>query len=148
MRWRIRIGLMVLLIGAAGVYWFANPRKGGVEYHKQGYLEALAPSMIPPLIHDMMPSFRERQTRRVEFHLQALIDAGYLGQKVYLVSNRPPFDIATNLLTKMATMNTNTEAAAFHHIRHVKSNSVTIVGPPAQLHQWDEWVRDADAPRQ
>jgi len=89
-------------------------------------------------------AFRDRQTRHIEFHRQALIDAGFYGQKVYFVSNRPPYDVALTLLKSMTMMNTNTDPAAFHTIRYVNSNSVTIVGPPGQIHRWDELVRDAD----
>jgi hypothetical protein len=135
-------------MAAACVYWLGDPRKGSVEYHKRRYLAALTPSLIQPLVDDMpwriQEPFRNRQTRHIEFHRQALIDAGYLAQKVYIVSNRPPFNVATSLLTTQQMLNTNTDRAAFHVIRYVSSNSITIVGPPGQIHQWDELVRAAD----
>jgi hypothetical protein len=149
-RWRILITAVLLLI-ASVVYWTARPRKGNVEYHQRRYLAALRPSALEPLVEKMpwgvQEAFRDRQVHHIEFHRQALIDAGYLGEKAYPVSNRPPHEVANSILLKLSTTNPRPRTAGFFLIRFVDDQSITIVGPREQMDGWDELVREAERPK-
>ena len=150
MWWRVPIAIVILLFAGLAIYWFAPPRRGTLAYHQQQYVRANELRGIEKNIHRAPIWLRrihyERRSSRIAFHQQALIDARYLEMKVFVISNRPPSTVASFVVGMMGGVFTNQEPAAFPLVWQVDKNSITVVGPAAEMDKWDEMIREADVP--
>ena len=83
------IGAIALVGIGVGTYLFSQPRNGTVEYHKRKYLQTGVPRWaLAKGVPSIVRGFYERRfSREVEFHRSALIDAGYLAESVFVISN-------------------------------------------------------------
>lgn len=93
----------MVVIGVAA-YVLSQPKEGTVEYHKAGYREALNAMksggwlrgrFVPEFVRDWS---WHRNDRLSSFHQQALIDAGYLKKRWFVVSNASPNDVLKRAL--------------------------------------------------
>jgi hypothetical protein len=104
-RKRIVIGLLILSVIGIAAFFFSQPKKGSVEWHKRKYVAALDYQPLVMRAHNLWRGIRgkpdayvyfyldenEREKERravIERHQRALIDAGYFERREFPLSNR------------------------------------------------------------
>jgi hypothetical protein len=137
---------LVLIAIVLGAYLFSQPRKGTVEYHKRRYAEVGVPEWvlkkgIPAVVVDF---YKHRYGREFEFHRSALIDAGYLNERVFAVSSCSPdravravYDSLSKSALEFVSMAWPTP----------DTNMITIIAPRKSMEEIGEAIRRADVPQ-
>lgn len=144
--------IAVVAVGVAAflVSQLSGPKRGTVEWHKREYLKAYKSGMLAMFVDNHAPAglqdaYWSRRHKRIEFHRQALIDAGVLGERVFIVSNRPPREVAKAFYEKMYDVFVYTnDPMSIPGIRDIGPDSVTVVGLADQMDKWNELIRKAD----
>ena len=150
MRKWVVAGLAVIAIGA-GVYLFSQPRIRSVEHHKEEYLKG------PGAVHRWVDNhhlpaisewFWQRFEARKEFHYRALIELGYLEERVFGLFNHfsgPNDEMHSFFIHVRHLVNENTNITTdFSRILNIQTNSIRIVGLPEEMGHWAEIVGEAD----
>jgi len=158
MRKRILIGLAVLAVLGVGAYLLSQPSKGSVEYHKEKYREAYewsnptrdaqTPVVDWIILHapDAVNRFFWRRNRkRIDFHRNALLEAGYLVQRDFVVSNRPASDLASDL-RKMSYVFTDTNDVAGIPFFWSATDGVRVRARASDIAKWEDVIRRFDVP--
>jgi len=146
-RKRIVIGLLILSAIGTAVFFVLQPKKGSVEWHKRKYLEAYDTGVLAALVVDRGMNAVDRmhwkfKRKRIEFHRQALIDAGFFEQKQFVFSNRPPREAIRQVLSNSVAAFTNTtDLLEFPVIREITTNSITVVAQGRVMREFKEPVR-------
>ncbi|MCI0745411.1 MAG: hypothetical protein L0Y58_08410 [Verrucomicrobia subdivision 3 bacterium] len=150
MRKRIVIAVIaVVAIGIAAllVSELPGPKRGTVEWHKKEFENGRRLTWIGTIVRRcparLRHSYVESRYKRWLFHRQALIDVGYFEEKAFIVSNRPPHEVANALWLTRHEWSTNS-LVGIPSIRVDRSNSVMIVALPNQMRRLEELVRQAD----
>jgi hypothetical protein len=150
MRKRIVIAcIAVVVIGVVAV-WLSQPKRGSVEYHKREYQAAFRKGALGELVLDRGVSAIDRidwrfRRKRIDFHRDALIAAGYFEQKEFIFSNRGPRDGLRALLAEFDTTFTNgTDILACPIIRRMTPNGVVIAGEKSVMRQVEGAVQKID----
>ncbi len=137
MRKGILIGLIAVMAIGVLAFLVSQPKRGTVEWHKREYKAAFEPGILDiEFLADRIPGAMQtaywlRREKRIEIHRQALIEAGYFGEKVFIVTNRPPRKVAFAVWRTIhfEFLKTN-DLAGIPIIRGIGSNSVRIVAQP------------------
>ena len=144
-RKRLVIGAVAAAVICVGVYVLSQPRKGSVEYHKRKYLQAGVPDWtrkngIPAGVRRF---YLRRFGRELEFHRGALIDAGYLKERVLLVSNCSPFKVV-----QAAEIELSENIAEFTSIAWdtPDTNAISVIAPAEWIEKIAHAIRKADLP--
>ena len=150
MRKRVVIGLILVAVVCLGGYSLSRPRKGSVEYHlagikaARGGLLARVAGSFPLGIRTVYKDWRSDQ---LAYHRGALVQAGYLIQKDFLVTNVSG-DIAADEL-RMATYNDPRSVGHwdFMEIHWLSAVSVKTVGTTNLVKLWEEIIPRIDVAR-
>jgi hypothetical protein len=152
MRKRIIIGLIAVVVIGVVVFLFSQPKNGSVEYHKRKYKEIeFSRTFIervsyrgPRWLYD---AYWSQKKKHIDFHRKALLRAGYLRERDYVISNAEPYVVlhafAVALADRRVSWPVHTELSTL-------SNGLTQIRVSTstnQLDKLDEVVREADVPR-
>jgi hypothetical protein len=132
MRKWVVAGLVALVGVGVGVYLFWPQKKGTVEYHKRKYEEAYAVGVVGKWIDSSGP-----KQRRIGFHLKALLEAGYVERREFVVSNRPAHAIGLVV---------DVDFAGIPCFTHVGSNRIEVLARGSEMGRWESVIRKADVP--
>ena len=136
-------GLVALVVVGVGVYLFWQPKKGTVEYHKRKYEEAHEVGVVGKWINSSGPEvlrklyWRPRE-RRIVFHLNALLEAGYLERREFVVSNRPARAIGIKIIDE--------DFAGVPCFTLVGTNRIEVLARGSEMGRWEGVIRKADVP--
>jgi hypothetical protein len=151
-RKRIVIAAIAVLVVGGLAHVLSQPRTGTIEYHKKEYVAAFRKGALADLVVDRGVTAADRldwksRRRRIEFHRDALISAGFFEQKEFILSNRPPRDALRKLLADFARVFTNeTDVLGAPLIRGITTNRVIIAGEARVMREVERLVREADVP--
>jgi hypothetical protein len=147
-RKRIITGLLaVLVIGVAAFL----PKKGTVEWHKREYFIARDGSKAGNAVRSAWravtgrPWYHAEKSERMGMHYLELMKLGYLKERVFVVSNTTPAQVADRLLLTFGTVFTN-DPWGLSLIDDIGSNSVTVIAPYEDRSKWEELIRRSDVP--
>jgi type II secretory pathway component GspD/PulD (secretin) len=145
MRKRLVIGLIALVVLGGAVYLFSQPRRGGVDYHKEQFVKenrvgtardkwilAHAPDFVAEL-------YVSRRVKRAEFHRDALIKFGYLEEREFLFTNRSAIEWWESPQKGEITSD-------FTDVVRVTTNKIIILAPREDMPRWEKLLRQVDAP--
>ena len=153
MRKWVVAGVVTLVAVGVSAYLLSQPRKGLVEYHKEKYLEAYGVGPIvewiilhaPMAVHDL---YWQPKQKRIDFHRNALLEAGYLVQREFVVSNRPVRDVSDDLYKARFDVFTDTnDFAGLPFFYRAATNRIRVVGRAIDMDKWEDVIRKADAPQ-
>jgi hypothetical protein len=141
--------IAAVVIGV-GVYVVLQPEKGTVEYHKKEYVKASEDGLFGTFLTrgegPLQRWYSRREQESKELHLQALIDMGYLCQKVYVISNCAPIDVLPQLTRLMFDAFRMEDEAEYPVVRTFTTSNMTVVARPDELNKWDDVIRQVDVP--
>ena len=134
---------LVLIAIVLGTYLFSQPRRGTVEYHKRKYEEAHEVGVVGKWINSSGPAILQElywrpKRRRIDFHLKALLEAGYLERREFVVSNRPARAIRLKILDE--------DFAGIPCFTHVGTNRIEVLAIASEMGRWENAIREADVP--
>jgi len=147
MRKRLVIGAIATVVIGVAAYVFSQPRKGTVEYHKQKYVEAvtlgafgvwLKEHPVPDFVRNEYAGWKYR---RMQFHQQSLVDARYLTQTVFVVSNRVAVIAGARLNLSSALSEADYR---FTSLWDATTNTVAVLGPTHCMQIIAQTIRDSD----
>jgi len=144
------MGLVVLGISAAT--YVSRPRLRSVEYHKKQFLDAhysgqVAQWIVPRGPRALLVAYFRRKEEQINFHRGALIELGYLGERVFVISNRPSWEVENALRFSLdAVFTAVAPHVNFAAVVESTTNSVRVVAPVNEMHKWDDMIRKLDVP--
>jgi len=155
MRKRIVIGLAVVLIGAVA-FFLSQPKKGSVEWHKRGYLDACK-RLNEETLADKAKQFLNRITgrkvvrqvwprdayERVQTHRAALLTLGYLGQQGFDLTNCSRAQLLSSPAFAFAVRGSQPE---FLLVTIQDTNSLHIIAVREDMPLFVEAIRKVDKP--
>ena len=135
-------GVALVAIGV-GAYLFSPPKKGTVEYHKRKYEEAHEVGVVGKWIDSRGPKVLQEvywrpKHRRIDFHLNALLEAGYVERRVFVVSNRPARAIGIKIIDE--------DFAGVPCFTLVGTNRIEVLARGSEMGRWEGVIRKADVP--
>jgi hypothetical protein len=148
-RKRLVIGAIALVVIGVCFYVLCPPRKGSVEYHKKRLLEAdkvgavavwLNENPVPQMVRNL---YWERKGNQVEFHRRALIDAGYLMERVFVISNSWASEVISAARIELQDAFTD-NTYRFTVLWETGTNAVGVLGPADAMEKIGHAIRDAD----
>jgi hypothetical protein len=147
MRWRIAIAVLAAIGIAAAVYVGSQPKKGTVEWHKQRYLQAGAPSWalmkgVPGMVRDF---YELRYLRESDLHQRALLDAGYLGDKTFVLSNASAPNVMQKIQLELTLPQTINEFTSMAWSAN-DSNAIRVIAPREWIEKIGQAIRETDVP--
>ena len=155
MRKWVVAGLLALV--ASGVSWYllSQPRKGTLEYHKRKYVEAhLETARRDPIgdwirLHAPMAVddlYWRPKLKRLDFHRNALLEAGYLVEREFVVSNRPARSICDDLYKVRNDVfnDTNDLAGIPFFYWNGTTNRISVLARAIDVDYWEDVIRKAD----
>ena len=151
-RKRVIIAGVIAFLGVVVVVFMIaqRPKRGSVEYHKREYVKASEDGFFGAFLTrgrgPVQRWYSRRETERKEFHRQALIEAGYLGEKVFVISNRAPINVLPELTRSMFDAFTMQDEAGYPVVRTFTTSNITVVGLSNEMHKWDDVIRKVDVP--
>ena len=144
LRVSVSLCVAVLAVTAAAL---TGPPKGSVEWHKREYFKARKGSKVVLLLEAVRSGFtanpagQPTDLERINVHLEALVKLGYLEERAFFVSNRPPADVVGTLLLTASIPN---ELSHFGGVSNIGTNSITVIGRRENLPKWEKVIRQAD----
>ena len=117
-----------------------------MEYHKREFLKFSGLGSSPLWVDrngvpdSVRTLYRRRLSHRVHFHLRALIDAGYLKQGVFTVSNAPPLKVLQATGIEFRQPNSNFTIISWSLSR------ISVNAPGELMEEIGEAIRKADVP--
>ena len=159
MRKRIVIGLLAVVVIGVVAFFVSQPKKGSVEWHKREYRDVmnqlsgrsvgqrfwrLRRQLTGESVYTDLPA---DISSRWEFHKQFLLDAGYLEQRAFRLTNAATFDpgVMYSAGQKMIP-NERMRLSLFVPSIQRGTNVVNILGPREDMPIWEEVIRQADVP--
>jgi hypothetical protein len=148
MRKWVVAGVALVVICVIG-YFLDRPRLGTVEYHKKQFVKHLNQSRLDDWVEKHGPArfqkfWADRHYKRLFFHMDALVELGYLDTRTFIISNSTPKQVARAIVSgSYATTNINRD---FSGIQNVGPDSITILGPRDEMQAWGKLIREADVP--
>jgi hypothetical protein len=145
-RRRIVIGAITAGVIGVGAYVFSPPKERTVEWHKEQYGKANTKTPVTQLMklgvvpRTIRQGYFRRAEERAALHWQALVDAGYLSQRVVAVSNHP---VLPRLWKDISDTFTN-DTLTFTTIRRTNFN-LTVTAPAEAIDRIEEIIRKDDA---
>jgi hypothetical protein len=143
---RLVIGAIAAVAIGLAAYFVYLPRRGSVEYHKREFLKFSELTSSPLWVDrngvpdSVRTLYRRRLTHRVHFHLQALIEAGYLKKGVFIVSNAPPLKVLQATGIEFRQPNSNFTIISWSLSR------ISVNAPGELMEEIGEAIRKADVP--
>jgi len=148
-------GVIVALVIGVAVYLLSGSRKGSVEYHKARFVRVVdRPSnrwvarYAPRFLAN---AYFQRQDGEAQFHLQALLDLGYLEERVFSLSNHlsPGSRDLDGFRSRVYQLTDQMPSLTsdFDHIIDVATNSVTVLGRREKMSEWAKVIREVDVPK-
>ena len=146
-RKRIVIGLVIVAVVCIGAYVLSRPRKGSVEYHLAGIKAArggLVARMARRSPLGIRTLYKDWRSDQLTWHRGALVQAGYLIERDFLVTNVSA-DIAAQEL-RAATYDDPRSAGDwdFMEIRWVSADNVRAIGTTNLVKLWEEMIPKID----
>jgi hypothetical protein len=151
-RKRVVIGLAVLAVAVVGVYVLSPPRRGTVEHHKEQFLDAhysgqVAQWIVPRGPRALRVAYFRRKEEQINFHRRALVELGYLGERVFVISNQPSWEVENALrLSVDAVFTAVAPHVNFAAVLESRTNSVRVVAPVNEMQKWEDMIRGLDVP--
>jgi hypothetical protein len=149
-RKRILIGaIAVVVVGVLVTYVLSQPKKGTVQYHKRELAKAVA--MTGNWIEWSPDFLQERywgwRLKRVRFHWDALVEAGYLTQREFPVPSRRPRYVGDSVRAAATQVFTNESDITLRvlHMQVVSENALLVTAPAEAMNKLAEMIREADA---
>jgi hypothetical protein len=155
------LGIALAVGAAAGVLIVAiNRREASVEDHLMAYYAAqrnyhLAGGGVGvPTVRDRLARgwYKWRGKDKVEFlnkmakHQGALEDLGYLETHLFVVSNRPPHDVVSDVRPKAVSVAPIHGLNSLANIWASPTNRIFVLAPTIEMPKWEQWIREADVP--
>jgi hypothetical protein len=151
-KWIVIAAIAVAAISVlAVVFW--PPKKGSVEYHKTAYVKAHESGVFSKMIlrgpRPLRDAYWIRKMERIDFHRQALISAGYLGQREYVISNREPVEVTRGLTFAMDNGEITLGKPAYPLIYFSKDpitgkDRITVIALATEMARVDDLIRKLD----
>lgn len=142
----VSLCIAALAVTAAAL---TGPPKGTVEWHKREYVRARNGSQVVGVFQEVRKTITGRSAsqpldiERIRTHLTALVKLGYLEERMFCVSNRPPEDVIDTLLHTLSIPN---ELSDFGGMSDIGTNSITVIGLRENMFKWEKLIREADLP--
>jgi hypothetical protein len=151
------------VVTGAGVYALSQPRS--VQYHRRAYIEECCGRAGTMLWRDTLESISPdysaaRHLERIERHESVLLNAGFLEERTFVISNRPPYGAMDSMIsgwfgrfrTEPMGLAPLSEGgflllAKGHVIARTRtqgSNAVVVVGAKDGMQKWEELAREVD----
>ena len=150
-KWKWVAAGLALVASGVTAYLLSQPRVRSIQYHKEQYLKG--PSLAEKWMEDHLPGdarfwFWQRRNTREDFHYRALVQLGYLEERVFSLSNHlaPEWDDLDGFRARVyrLTDQLTNMTSELNQILDVATNSITVVGPREQMVEWAEAIREAD----
>ena len=157
MRKRIVIGLLIVSVIGIAAFFFSQPKKGTVEWHKSEYLAASGGAVRPNLVKSTLGWFvgldqsvlqneeRERVAQKAESHRAALVKLGYLSERRFAITNRTFNEFLKATLAGRSQLSRGQPSWAVRE-SVAPTNVLVVTGLPEIVSQYDALIRKADVP--
>jgi hypothetical protein len=160
MRKRILIGLLAAVLIGVVAFFVSQPKQGTLKWHKREYLAAMDRwtgtsfgqrfRQISAQLFGvtLQPEIRRDLAEKVVFHRRALIEAGYLEQRAFTLTNGLPKDVATRASMAAQTVlpAETRQFVVFMCGNNQRAGPLTIICVRQDIAKWEELVRKADTP--
>ena len=157
MRKRIVSGLLILSASGTAVFFFSQPKKGSVEWHKREYLAAVdriygntlmgkIRRFGTPLIPVPIPATPESEYRNLRHHRAALIESGFLQEKEFVISNTNTLKVLTNITAKLYPLKEDDPFTEGGLAVREGQTMIVVIGLPGEMAKFEELIRKANAP--
>jgi hypothetical protein len=156
-RKRVIISLITVVVAGLGIYVFAQPREGTLEWHKKEYLAAMESTMGPSGWDTVIERCSAMVGRRIDtvarhnrafdVHAAELEGLGYLERRWFVVSNEPlPVVQAAEKASRDVVAKNQRRFARFTWGIIQGTNIVGLIATREDMTKWAELIRQADAP--
>jgi hypothetical protein len=149
-RKRIVIGLILVAVVCVGAYLLSRPKKGSVEYHVAG-IKAARAGLLARMARSsplgIRTLYKDWRSHQLTYHRGALVQAGYLIEKDFIVANVSADIVAQEL--RVATYDDPRSVGDwdFMEIRWLNGDNVRAVGTTNLVKLWEEMIPKIDVVR-
>ena len=163
MRKRIVIGLLAVVVIGTAVFFFSQPKKGSVEWHMQQRVKGWNrlngetwPERSKRIIFDITGHALQPQrlsadewhriSREAESNWVALVNAGYLREKRFVLTNTT-FEALYRSASPLERYPVHDPFVKVWPVKRDAGEEIVLTAPPEVIREWETVVRKLEAPQ-